>query len=148
MCDEMNVKAGLQGEVVEILIDAGNKDSAVIDGESPIAMIKILTDGEVPLSDNHDSHTTKVNTSTSSEDAPSEDDNGTIRADLAEVMERQHMTLDVARMNTDHDAKFAQRVRSRHSRGLRTARENIEDLCDTGTFFEYGRFRVAAQQQV
>ena len=34
----------------------------------------------------------------------------------------------------------------RHARGRRTARENIEDLCDPGSFEEYGRFVIAAQR--
>jgi acetyl-CoA carboxylase carboxyltransferase component len=34
----------------------------------------------------------------------------------------------------------------RHARGRRTARENIEDLCDSGSFEEYGRFVIAAQR--
>ena len=34
----------------------------------------------------------------------------------------------------------------RHNKGFRTARENLEDLCDTGSFQEYGQFAVAAQR--
>jgi acetyl-CoA carboxylase carboxyltransferase component len=34
----------------------------------------------------------------------------------------------------------------RHRKGFRTARENLEDLCDTGSFQEYGQFAVAAQR--
>src|SRR5690606_26082899 len=33
-------------------------------------------------------------------------------------------------------------VEKRHARGLRTARENIDDLCDPGTFVEYGALVV------
>ena len=33
----------------------------------------------------------------------------------------------------------------RHARGQRTARENIADLCDAGSFIEYGALAVAAQ---
>jgi acetyl-CoA carboxylase carboxyltransferase component len=38
-------------------------------------------------------------------------------------------------------------VAARHARGYRTARENLEDLCDRGSFVEYGQLAVAAQRQ-
>ena len=60
-----------------------------------------------------------------------------IRVDLAEVIERHEITLDSARPQT---------VAKRHSYGRRTARENLDDLCDPGTFVEYGGLAVAAQR--
>ena len=36
-------------------------------------------------------------------------------------------------------------VAKRHAQGQRTARENIADLCDEGSFNEYGALAVAAQ---
>jgi acetyl-CoA carboxylase carboxyltransferase component len=44
------------------------------------------------------------------------------------------------------DAGRPEATERRHTRGRRTARENIEDLCDPGTFEEYGRFVIAAQR--
>jgi len=38
-------------------------------------------------------------------------------------------------------------VAKRHGRGNRTARENVEDLCDPGTFIEYGTTVIAAQRR-
>ena len=38
-------------------------------------------------------------------------------------------------------------VAARHDRGYRTARENLEDLCDPGSFVEYGQLAVAAQRR-
>lgn len=38
-------------------------------------------------------------------------------------------------------------METRHSAGRRTARENIEDLIDPGTFVEYGGFAIAAQRR-
>jgi acetyl-CoA carboxylase carboxyltransferase component len=38
-------------------------------------------------------------------------------------------------------------VAKRHARGQRTARENVADLCDPGSFQEYGAFAIAAQRQ-
>ncbi|HVY77788.1 MAG TPA: carboxyl transferase domain-containing protein [Solirubrobacterales bacterium] len=57
--------------------------------------------------------------------------------DLAEVLARRALTLDEAR-----DAAVARR----HAAGGRTARENVADLVDPGSFVEYGRFAIAAQR--
>ncbi|HEY2333705.1 MAG TPA: carboxyl transferase domain-containing protein [Solirubrobacterales bacterium] len=59
------------------------------------------------------------------------------RDDLAEVLERQALTRDEARDEA---------VGRRHAGGARTARENIADLVDPGSFVEYGRFAIAAQR--
>ena len=61
-----------------------------------------------------------------------------IRPDLAEAMERWRLTLDEARPEA---------VARRRARNQRTARENIDDLVDPGTFLEYGAFAVAAQRR-
>jgi len=37
-------------------------------------------------------------------------------------------------------------VASRHAKGYRTARENLDDLCDRDSFVEYGQLAVAAQR--
>ena len=60
-----------------------------------------------------------------------------IRPDLAEAYERHARTRDQNRPDA---------VAKRHGKGLRTARENIEHLCDTGTFVEYGPLVIAAQR--
>ncbi len=65
------------------------------------------------------------------------DHGGAVRADLAEVLDRQSMVGDAAR----HDA-----VARRHALGRRTARENLDDLCDPGSFVEYGALALAAQR--
>jgi acetyl-CoA carboxylase carboxyltransferase component len=62
---------------------------------------------------------------------------GEERQDLAEVLERRRLTRDEAR---------ADAVERRHAGGSRTARENVEDLVDPGSFVEYGRFAIAAQR--
>jgi acetyl-CoA carboxylase carboxyltransferase component len=61
----------------------------------------------------------------------------TLRADLAEVLERRALTRDEARPDA---------VGRRQAAGGRTARENIADLVDPGSFVEYGRFAIAAQR--
>lgn len=57
-----------------------------------------------------------------------------IRADLAAVRERQARTLDDQRPAA---------VERRRSRGQRTARENVADLVDAGSFAEYGQLAVS-----
>nr|WP_243653612.1 carboxyl transferase domain-containing protein [Pseudonocardia endophytica] len=62
----------------------------------------------------------------------------TVRADLADVRARHERGLDAARPDA---------VAKRHGRGLRTARENLADLCDDGSFVEYGPLAIAAQRR-
>jgi acetyl-CoA carboxylase carboxyltransferase component len=61
----------------------------------------------------------------------------TPRADLRHVLERQAMTRDDAR---------PQAMVRRHAQGLRSARENLADLLDEGSFVEYGALAIAAQR--
>lgn len=61
-----------------------------------------------------------------------------VRPDLAEVLDRQVRTRDAARPEA---------VARRRKTGQRTARENIEDLCDPGSFTEYGSLVVAARRR-
>ena len=60
------------------------------------------------------------------------------RRDQAELRRRRALLADEARPAA---------VAKRHSRGQRTARENVEDLCDDGSFQEYGGFAFAAQER-
>ena len=66
------------------------------------------------------------------------DDADHIRADLAELQ---------ARLGRTEDANRPDKIDKRHNLGYRTARENIADICDDGSFIEYGRMTVAAQRQ-
>jgi acetyl-CoA carboxylase carboxyltransferase component len=61
-----------------------------------------------------------------------------IRPDLAEVIARHAKGLDKQRPDA---------VAKRRASGQRTARENVEDLCDEGSFVEYGAVAVAAQRR-
>lgn len=65
-------------------------------------------------------------------------DPGRIRPDLAETIERHAFGLDAARPEA---------VAKRRKTGQRTARENVDDLCDPGSFAEYGALVVAAQRR-
>nr|WP_090346723.1 carboxyl transferase domain-containing protein [Mycolicibacterium malmesburyense]CRL79319.1 acetyl-CoA carboxylase, carboxyl transferase subunit alpha [Mycolicibacterium malmesburyense] len=60
-----------------------------------------------------------------------------LRDDHAELLRRRQLTEDAARPDA---------VTRRHEAGGRTARENIADLIDDGSFVEYGRFAIAAQR--
>src|SRR5271155_2027592 len=58
------------------------------------------------------------------------------RADLRTVRERHALGLDAARPEA---------VAKRHERSRRTARENLAELVDEGTFVEYGPLGLAAR---
>ena len=60
-----------------------------------------------------------------------------IRADLAELQ---------ARLARTQDANRPEKIAKRHEKGHRTARENVDDLCDADSFIEYGQLMVAAQR--
>src|SRR5437879_8355204 len=61
-----------------------------------------------------------------------------LRADLADTLERHAVGSDERRPEA---------VARRRTSGQRTARENVEDLCDPGTFVEYGSLVLAAQRR-
>jgi acetyl/propionyl-CoA carboxylase alpha subunit/acetyl-CoA carboxylase carboxyltransferase component len=61
-----------------------------------------------------------------------------IRPDLAEAIERHRLTLDEARPEA---------VARRRKTGQRTARENVDDLLDPGSFVEYGPLVIAARRR-
>jgi len=60
-----------------------------------------------------------------------------IRPELAEAIERHAIGLDERRPEA---------VAKRQQKNQRTARANVEDLCDAGRFIEYGALTVAAQR--
>jgi acetyl-CoA carboxylase carboxyltransferase component len=57
--------------------------------------------------------------------------------------------LDELRTRLDYtlDTQRPDAMSKRHALGLRSARENIDDLCDPGSFAEYGALAIAAQTQ-
>ena len=60
-----------------------------------------------------------------------------IRPDLAEYFERRAMTLDEKRPDS---------VARRRKTNQRTARQNLDDLIDPGSFVEWGAFAIASQR--
>jgi acetyl-CoA carboxylase carboxyltransferase component len=99
-------------------------DVSVGDTVTEGQVLAILTPG------NHDGD------EASAEEPPADPDE--LRADLRAVRERHAIGLDEARPDA---------VAKRHERGHRTARENLDDLVDEGTFVEYGPLIFAAQEQ-
>jgi acetyl/propionyl-CoA carboxylase alpha subunit/acetyl-CoA carboxylase carboxyltransferase component len=79
----------------------------------------------------------RTDTGVDSESALAATDLERHRADLDEVRRRHLLTRDEGR-----EAAVARR----HARGRRTARENIADLVDAGSFVEYGALAIAAQR--
>jgi acetyl-CoA carboxylase carboxyltransferase component len=61
-----------------------------------------------------------------------------IRPELAEVIQRHSFSLD------ENRADF---VAKRKQKNQRTARTNVEDLCDKDGFIEYGELTLAAQRE-
>ncbi len=69
---------------------------------------------------------------------PDPDGSTELATGLEEVLARRFLTTDEAR---------PEKVARWHGRGRRTARENVADLVDKGSFREYGRFVTPAQEQ-
>ncbi|HEY3959171.1 MAG TPA: carboxyl transferase domain-containing protein [Solirubrobacteraceae bacterium] len=82
---------------------------------------------------------TNPDTGTAADTRPAtESRDGGERADLRTVRERHELGLDGARPEA---------VEKRHNSGRRTARENLEELLDPGSFVEYGPLLFAAQER-
>jgi len=64
--------------------------------------------------------------------------NDEIRPELAEMIKRHSYGLDENRPEA---------VERRKKKNQRTARANVEDLCDPGSFMEYGALAIAAQRR-
>lgn len=69
---------------------------------------------------------------------PETPDGTDVRPDLAAVLARHAVGLDPARPEA---------VAKRHALGRRTARENLDELVDPGSFVEYGPLVFAAQER-
>ncbi len=80
------------------------------------------------------------------------DANARAAADETAQVDLDHVRPDLAEMRARHalleDAARPEAVERRRSRGQRTARENLADVCDPGTFTEYGALAVAAMRKV
>jgi acetyl-CoA carboxylase carboxyltransferase component len=66
-----------------------------------------------------------------------ETDTNTLRPELIEMIHRHAFGLDENRPEA---------VAKRQKKNQRTARANVHDLCDAGSFIEYGALAIAAQR--
>jgi acetyl-CoA carboxylase carboxyltransferase component len=114
---EHEVVSGGDGVLAEVLVSAGD---AVAEG-APLAVIE-----------------DRAGALASPAPAPAPAAGTGPRADLAAALDRHALGLDDARPDA---------VAKRHERGRRTARENLEDLLDSGSFVEYGPLMFAAQER-
>ena len=114
---EHEVLAGAHGTVLRVEVQVGD---AVGAGE--VLLVLAPADGGVAQAD----------------DAPAKSDADGERADLAAVHARHALGLDAARPAA---------VAKRRERGRRTARENLDDLIDAGSYVEYGPLIFAAQER-
>jgi acetyl-CoA carboxylase carboxyltransferase component len=117
---EHEIRASQAGCVGELYFQAGE---TVAEGEVLCALMPV-TDAAPP----------PVVPTVSTAASPSAEE----RADLHKLQARLAFTQDSARPEA---------VAKRHAMGLRTARENIADLCDPDSFVEYGALAVAAQSR-
>jgi acetyl-CoA carboxylase carboxyltransferase component len=117
---EHEIRAPQAGCVGELFFQAGE---TVTEGEVLCALMPVA-----------DAVSQAVAPAASAAAAPITND----RADLHKLQARLAFTQDAARPEA---------VAKRHATGLRTARENIADLCDPDSFVEYGALAVAAQSR-
>jgi acetyl-CoA carboxylase carboxyltransferase component len=117
---EQPVAAPHDGTVAEVLVEIGQ---AVDAGQELLRLVVVDASVEGAPS---------AVTPTGDGDA-----SGPSREDLAEVLRRRAATLDATRPEA---------VEARHRRGMRTARENVDDLLDEGSLNELGGLAIAAQR--
>jgi acetyl-CoA carboxylase carboxyltransferase component len=120
---EHELRAEADARVVELLCVAGD---VVHDGDALLVL--------APMVQTQSAATDSLHATDLAEGATPV---ATGRADLARLRARERFLPDAARPEA---------VAKRHALGLRTARENIADLCDEGSFIEYGALAVAAQR--
>ncbi|WP_433593366.1 carboxyl transferase domain-containing protein [Nocardia sp. CA-145437] len=121
----------------EVAVLEAMKMQHVVRATEPLRVLRhAVAAGEVV-----DQHAVLVTWEAADHDRPAAEstvvDLDSVRADLAEVLERHETTLDARREAA---------VAKRHRIGRRTARENISDLVDADSFVEYGALAVAAQR--
>ncbi len=123
---EHAVDAGTGGTVAEIRVAVG-------DAVQPGDVLAVVSEQEAATAGGEDLVPAGEGGTGTGRPGP-----GGLRPDLAEVVERHAAGLDAARPDV---------VARRHERGHRTARENVADLVDPGSFVEYGPLVIAAQRR-
>ena len=121
---EHELHADCDGQVLDVQAAAGDQ----LDEGDVLVRLKECAAASAPAA--HIAPATPVSA------APATD--ATLRTDLRELLDRRATTLDEARPDA---------VAKRRARGQRMARENVADLCDDGSFVEYGALTFAAQRR-
>lgn len=147
------VKAPVQGTIISI---AGKEGDKVIKGHDMVIMSAMKMEHVIPspvsgvirrlgvkvgdtIYEGHPLAFIEVSETDESEVETSEViDLDYIRPDLAEVIKRHEILEDTPRPES---------VAKRRKIGQRTARENVADIVDPGTFTEYGGLALAAQRR-
>ena len=147
------VSAGMQGTVASVDVAEGDpvrrgQQIAVLEAMKMEHIVKAdrsgfvrlvnVAKGEVVFSGHPLIFIEEAEIASEAEELAEQPDLDKIRPDLAEAMERHAAGLDERRPDA---------VARRRKTGQRTARENIADLCDPGSFIEYGALAIAAQRR-
>ena len=142
------VRAPMQGTVVEIAVDVGDElgEEAIV-----VIMEAMKMEHEIRAGSTGAVHSLNVNAGdavyenhallyieerdvkVAQTQSGTQLDLDELRDDVAEVIERHEITLDESRPDA---------VEKRRKTQQRTARENIDDLCDTGSFVEHGQLAL------
>ena len=120
---EHEIRAASDGRVLELLAAVGE---AVAEGE---LLIRLGADAGTATSAAADDPAAAASTAAEGEAG--------LRDDLRQVLARHAVTLDAQRPDA---------VAKRRATGQQTARENLAQLCDEGSFIEYGALAIAAQR--
>jgi acetyl-CoA carboxylase carboxyltransferase component len=138
---EYAIEAGAAGTVTDVRVAAGDAvqpgDVLAVVATSDAAAAAAVTDGAA-VSGGEEAPPGAPAAAEVSPTGGAAGGGDLVRADLAEVVERHAVGLDAARADV---------VERRHARGHRTARENVADLVDDGSFVEYGPLAIAAQRR-
>ncbi|MEY4266597.1 MAG: hypothetical protein RIS90_1132, partial [Pseudomonadota bacterium] len=120
---EHELRAPCAGRVAALLRDTGDM---VAEGDALLNLEQTIEAGQGLEPENIQNHA-----------LPAAPAGAALRPDLLRLQQRQALTLDASRPEA---------MAKRHALGLRSARENIADLCDPDSFVEYGALAVAAQR--
>ncbi|MEI8241223.1 MAG: carboxyl transferase domain-containing protein, partial [Actinomycetota bacterium] len=153
MGDLVDINAPMQGTIVAVELDVGDQVRAgqqlmLIESMKMHHPIEATCDGVVvellvAIGDTVGEHACVVRLRPGQVTVPEgavsvHDDPTHIRSDLAEALARHEVGVDESRPEA---------VAKRRSTGRRTARENLSDLLDEGSFVEYGPVVIAPQRR-
>lgn len=147
------VVAPMRGSVVSILVGVGDEVRAgqhlgcleamkmhhdIVCPMAGVIQAILVEASEIPDQGDHLFYIKPLDSVTEDARPIIEYDLGAKREDLSEVIQLHSLGLDENRGDA---------VEKRVRRKSRTARENIEHLCDSDTFIEYGALTIAAQRK-